>query len=49
MSAKDIADEPRVYTISGGHWTGISCSCCNGVRAKRKPRQKPEPKQDDGK
>ena len=30
-----MRDELRVYTISDSHWTGISCSCCNGGRAKR--------------
>ena len=30
----------RNYTISYGHWTGISCSCCASGRAKRSKRMK---------
>jgi hypothetical protein len=34
-----VRDELRVYTISDRHWTGISCSCCNGERAKLKDKK----------
>jgi len=30
-----MSSDQRVYTVSDSHWTGISCSCCNGTRAKR--------------
>lgn len=35
-----MRDELRVYKISDSHWTGISCSCCNGERARRKGKGK---------
>lgn len=34
----EMREPLRTYTISDSHWTGISCSCCNGTRAKRKKR-----------
>jgi hypothetical protein len=34
-----MASDFRIYTISDSRYSGISCSCCNGQRAKQKGRK----------